>query len=173
LNVFSPSNNRKVSRSSTASPNTSFEDRLVAKIQKTKKTLKEAIIEGNARESIRESVNQWVKRAKDACRYVGYQLNVESPLVTEDFCFAITDVWSDWQAKLESGTILPSAFCAKVIDSCRDNNATPWPPSFTQHRNRLRESEKAGVLEFYRDRNAEGEKVYAGVVVESILDLKS
>jgi hypothetical protein len=61
----------------------------------------------------------------------------------------------------------PSTLCSKAIDSCEESY-TVWPPSFSEHRNLLREAEKSGRLQFFVSDSPNGNRIRLRVYPKSL-----
>jgi hypothetical protein len=79
---------------------------------------------------------------------VEYKPDLQSPLLSWDFVDAVRDVVEEYSYKETS----PGNLCSKVIDECERQRKVYgsgylWPPDFQEHRDRLREYERAAERE--------------------------
>jgi len=80
-----------------------------------------------------------------AFKAMEYSPDLNDPMLTEDF---VEKLESIFEVHCRDG-MTPAMLCTKVMDSCeRERKIDPdgcywWPPSFAEHRDRLREGERA------------------------------
>lgn len=88
---------------------------------------------------------------REAFEALQYKPNLKSPLLSNDFVFAVACVYEENREK----DLLPGILCSRVIDFCereRKGNKTIgahgcyyYPPDFLAHRDRLREEERQHI----------------------------
>jgi len=124
------------------------EQRLIERIKRTTGTLKSQL-EWYRRDGHADLADHILGLTRAPCSYLAYRLDVDEPTLTECFCEALSVTWEKYELLLRDGSLSSSAFCSKVIDLCFREYDRTWPVSFTRHRDKLRETEKAGRLRFY------------------------
>jgi hypothetical protein len=89
----------------------------------------------------------WGETEIAAFEAIRYPIDPDSPLITHGFVEAVTTVYEEWHGKVNAWIM-----CCKVIDECQRMmnpgekmvpTAALYPPDFQDHRDRLREEERA------------------------------
>jgi hypothetical protein len=120
-------------------------DRLLAKNLRDKETLQQ--VREKYLGTTHEDLLDVIPPFREACKFLAFSIDEDDPSLTWDFCALMRSKWTDDKSSLQDGVRLPSKFCSQLIDSCLEGD-TRWPPSFQEHRDRLREAEKTGRLAF-------------------------
>jgi hypothetical protein len=80
---------------------------------------------------------------REAFAATKYEPDLNSPLLSFDFVMAVVDVYDKKRGKdISAGNL-----CSAIVDYCNEEiergNGGYYPPDFVEHRNRLRENERA------------------------------
>lgn len=141
-----------------------FRERLANAVRKRSWPLSEVL-----KENLKRGVQpEWLEETLRVTSFLGYDLDLDDPVVTHEFCDALILVFEEEGERLRLGELKLSAFCSRIIDRCRKQYEIVWPPSFTQHRNRLRNAEQDGHLRMFSKETRGGGYEYTGVVPESL-----
>lgn len=84
----------------------------------------------------------WFATAAKAAKFCNYRIDVNDPQMSVSFVGQMATTYEKHNAAIESGDLLPGNFCSKVLDACMGEGGN-YPPSFGEHRDRLREQERA------------------------------
>jgi hypothetical protein len=120
-------------------------DRLLAKNLRDKETLQQ--VRQKYLGTVHEDLLDVIPPFREACKFLAFSIDEDDPSLTWDFCALMRSKWAEYKSSLQDGVRLPSKFCSQLIDSCLEGDVH-WPPSFQEHRDRLREAEKTDRLTF-------------------------
>lgn len=84
----------------------------------------------------------WFDKAAKAAKFCRYRIDVNDPMTSVSFVGQLADTFTEHKEAIESGNMQPGIFASKVIDSCMKEKGT-YPPSFGEHRDKLRDEERA------------------------------
>lgn len=115
-------------------------DRIARKIERKGWSLRDALLKST------EDDTWLLEEVREVCAFLDFPFDQDNPTITLGFCFDLLGVWDAQKDKLRSGQMKRSVFCSKVIDRCVESSEL-WPPSFTNHRDKLARSEKAACIE--------------------------
>lgn len=92
-------------------------------------------------QSVGDEMPKLTQPALEFSKCVGFDLDLDSPLVSRNFVDALGHVWKRWG---KDGLHRPGILCSKVIDLCVDSEEfkTHYPPEFQDLRDRLRKAER-------------------------------
>lgn len=114
-------------------------DGLIRKVEKTGESLK-GFLDSNERED-GERYPEWWDKVLEASRFLGYRIDEDDPTATMSFVGALSNQFERYGDLVRNGEMLLGIFATKVIDRLVQNNEL-FPPTFTEHRDRLREQER-------------------------------
>lgn len=123
-------------------------------VEKRKKNLRDGLIKkiGETNESLKAYLDYWERdcgerypdwwsNVRNACKFTDYRLDESDPTVTASFVGELADKFEKHEDAIRSGEMLPGIFMTKVIDELVRTREF-FPPSFVEHRNRLRTQER-------------------------------
>jgi hypothetical protein len=145
---------------------------------KAKKTLEDRLVEKISREGEHlsfyrdnegvEAYEEFLEKIRTASKFLAFPFDENDPAVSFDFCAIFCEKFERFNPRLQTGEMKASTFCTKVIDECERDKYALWPPSFTEHRNRLRRAERAEQIQFWVKKDSNGFKRRIGLCEESL-----
>lgn len=88
-----------------------------------------------------ERYPEWWSNVRSACEFLEYRLDENDPTVTASFVGELGSQFEKHEDAIRSGEMLPGIFATKVIDELVQEKQF-FPPSFVEHRDRLRTKER-------------------------------
>jgi hypothetical protein len=118
--------------------------------------------------SDRSGASELRRRFREACRFLAFKIDDDSPELSFDFCGTVVERWGEHRERLFIGDIDPGNFCSKVIDECMKLYLT-FAPTFANHRDLLRDAERSGRLTFVWGNDSKGQPIRIRVNSNSLM----